>query len=287
MQISIMITTYNRLADLQRTLAVLARLDPAPREILITADGCTDGTAEFVKGLCPSAKLIVNQVGKGSVASRDRMMREAVGDLVLSLDDDSYPEQINCLERIAHYFVERPKLAVVHFPQRTDEYPATLARTDFGTACPTRTFANSGACLRRSIYLQLPGFEPRFFHAYEEPDYGLQCIASGYEIYYAPIITIRHHYSSQARNKIRTHQRHARNEFWSNLMRCPFPYALALIGYRLFSHFRYACTKGISWVIREPVWWWQAFRGLPYFLRRAKPYSWADYRRWLNLPVKL
>src|SRR5450756_2292071 len=88
MKISVMITTHNRLSDLQRTLAVLAQLDPAPLEVLITADGCTDGTEEFVQTEYPEAKLIINSFGRGSVASRDRMMREASGDLVLSLDDD-------------------------------------------------------------------------------------------------------------------------------------------------------------------------------------------------------
>ena len=49
---------------------------------------------------------------------------------------------------------------------------------DFGPERPTRFFANSGAVLRRSAYLQLPGFEPSFFHMYEEPDYALQCVAA-------------------------------------------------------------------------------------------------------------
>jgi len=287
MEISIMITTHNRLSDLRQTLNVLKQLNPPAAEILVTADGCTDGTADFVRQEHPAIHLIINETGRGSVASRDRMMREAAGDLVVSLDDDSYPEQADCLTRLMKLFAERPKLAVAHFPQHTDEYPETLTRADYGPPCLTRTFANSGACLRRSIYLELPGFEPRFFHAYEEPDYGLQCTANGYEIYYTPAVTIRHHYSSQARSKIRTHHRHARNELWSTLMRCPFPYAPALIGYRVFSQFRFACKKGVSWVIQEPVWWWQALKGIPYFLRKAKPYSWASYRRWLSLPVKI
>ena len=52
----------------------------------------------------------------GSVASRDRMMREARGDLVLALDDDSYTEQLDCIARIVPTFEEHPKLAVLHFP---------------------------------------------------------------------------------------------------------------------------------------------------------------------------
>jgi len=285
MIVSVMITTSNRLDELRRTKQMLAKLDPSPEEILITADGCTDGTAEFVSSALSNAKLIVNQPAIGSVASRDRMMREAKGDLVLALDDDSYPEQSDCIARIIRFFQQRADLAVLHFPQRTDEYPQTLAQTDLGSEeYLTRSFANSGAVLRRSTYLQLPGFESRFYHMYEEPDYALQCAAAGYDVLFSPIITIRHHYSSQARDEVRIHHRHARNEFWSTLMRCPFPFAIAMLAWRVFSQFRYACKRGWSWVVREPVWWCDALAGIPYCVRKRRPVPWAGYKRWLSLP---
>lgn len=283
MRVSIMITTNNRLEELQRTLQMLGRLDPAPDEVLVTADGCTDGTAEFLSAM-PNVKFVVNQPARGSVASRDRMIREARGELVLALDDDSYPEEADSIGRIIPFFKHEPKLAVLHFPQRTDEYPYTLARTNFGCEGATRSFANSGAVLRRSIYLQLPGFEPRFYHMYEEPDYALQCVAAGYHVLFSPTITIRHHYVSRARDEIRIHHRHARNEFWSTLMRCPLPFAPGMIAWRVFSQFRYACKRGWSWVVREPLWWFQALAGIPLCLRRRRPVSWAGYRRWLALP---
>src|SRR6266436_6270316 len=284
MRVSIMITTCNRLEELQRTVQILRKLEPAPDEILITADGCTDGTAELVSSMLPIAKFIMNQPGIGSVASRDRMMREARGDLVLALDDDSYPEQLDCISRIVPFFEQRPRLAVLNFPQRTDEYSETLIQTDFGSEHLTRSFANSGAALRRATYLELPGFESRFYHMYEEPDYGLQCVAAGYDVLFCPIITIRHHYSGHARDEIRIHHRHARNEFWSSLMRCPFPFALGVLGWRAASQFRYACRRGWSWVVREPSWWWQALGGIPYCVRKRRPISWRGYKRWLQLP---
>jgi GT2 family glycosyltransferase len=283
MTLSIMITSRNRIEDLQQTLRVLTKLNPVPDEILITADGCTDGTIELVKSELPNAKLIVNNPAIGSVASRDRMMRKARGDLVLALDDDSYPEQLDFIARIIPLFEQRPKLAVLHFPQRTDEYSETLTQTNFGSEHSTRSFANSGAVLRRSTYLQLPGFESRFFHMYEEPDYALQCVAAGYDILFSPVITIRHHYSGQARDEIRIHHRHARNELWSTLLRCPFPFAFGILSWRLFSQFRYASKRGWSWVVREPLWWWQALAGVPYCLRKRRPASWARYQRWLAL----
>lgn len=284
MNVTIMITTRNRVVDLARTCRVLRQLSPAPLEILITADGCTDDTVSFVKEEMPRAKLIVNATGRGSIASRDRMVREARGDLIFALDDDSYPEQADCLDRIIPLFGQRPRLAVLHFPQRTDEYPETLKRTDFGPERATRSFASSGAVLRRSIYLELPGFEPLFFHAYEEPDYALQCLASGYEVLLSSVVTIRHHFSSITRNEIRTHHNQARNEFWSALIRCPFPQVLMVTTYRIFSQFRYACKRGLNWVVREPIWWWRALGGIPSCLEKRQAVSWRRYSEWLRLP---
>jgi glycosyltransferase involved in cell wall biosynthesis len=167
MNVSVMITTKGRVIDLLRTSHILQQLDPPPLEVLITMDGCTDDIVETVRTGPRQARLFVNQTAVGSVRSRDRMMREARGDLVLALDDDSYPEQSDCINRIVRLFEQRPKLAVLHFPQRTDEYPETLTQTNFDSEHLTRSFANSGAVLRRATYLQLPGFESRFFHIYQ------------------------------------------------------------------------------------------------------------------------
>jgi GT2 family glycosyltransferase len=278
-----MIATRNRAEHLRQTCRVLRKLNPAAHEMLITADGCTDHTVDVVREEMPEARLIINPTGRGSVASRDRMLREATGDLVLAIDDDSYPEQPDCLARILSLFEQNYYLAVAHFPQRTDEFPETLSQTDFGPARLTRSFANSGAVLKRSIYLQLPGFEPKFFHMYEEPDYALQCVAAGYDVVFSPVVTIRHHFSGQTRNEMRNHQRHARNEFWSALIQCPFPYLLALIGYRIFSQLRFASTRGMSWIVREPVWWWQALTGIPYCWKKRHPISWSRYKACLRI----
>ena len=65
-----MITTHNRLVELQRTAGKIAALDPQPDELLITADGCNDGTESWVRNNLPNAKLFVNNPGQGSIPSR-------------------------------------------------------------------------------------------------------------------------------------------------------------------------------------------------------------------------
>lgn len=287
--ISLMITTRNRSADLARTLGVIRGLDPQPEEVLITADGCTDDTEEVVesekrKGVINNIRLILNKAGRGSVASRDRMMREAKGDLVLALDDDSYPEQVDCLKTLQDLFERNTNLAIATFPQRTDEYPDSLSQENFGEAHATRSFPCSGACLRVSTYLSLRGFEPMFFHMYEEPDYALQCVAAGWGVLYTPALTIRHHWTGSGRSELRNHHRHARNELWSTVMRCPFPQMLLMIPWRVISQARFAARRGLVWLLREPLWWWEAIKGIPRALSRRHPVSWNGYKKWLSLP---
>jgi hypothetical protein len=97
-------------------------------------------------------------------------------------------------------------------------------------------------------------------------------------------VSIRHHYSGLARNEMRTHHRHARNEWLSTVMRCPFPQVIPVAAYRGLAQFRYACSRGVGWMLREPAWWLQAARGFAHCLARRTPVPWSAYRRWLQLP---
>jgi GT2 family glycosyltransferase len=285
---TVMITTRNRVSELRRTLDIVSKINPVPLEILVTADGCSDETVSVLEnertvGVKP-IRAFVNEEAKGSVASRDRMMREAKGELVLAIDDDSYPEQMDCLRILGEIFERNAKLAIATFPQRTDEYPETLIQDNFGEARPVRSFPCSGACLRVSTYRSLQGFEPMFFHMYEEPDYALQCVANGWDVLYTPAITVRHHWTGSGRSELRNHHRHARNELWSTVMRCPFPQMLLMIAWRILSQARYAASRGMGWLIQEPFWWWDAIKGIPQAWLRRHAVSWAGYRKWLRLP---
>ena len=123
MTVSVMITTKNRVSDLRRTCCALRQLKPPPLEVLITIDGCTEDVREAVKAELPQARVFVNQIGLGSVASRDRMMREARGDLVLALDDDSYPEQLDCIGASSRCLNSGPNWRCSIFPSAPMSIP--------------------------------------------------------------------------------------------------------------------------------------------------------------------
>jgi glycosyltransferase involved in cell wall biosynthesis len=283
MKVSVTISTKNRKAELLRTLERIGRLDPAPWEVIVCADGCTDGTAEAARAALPTARVIEHREPLGSIVSRNEMMGVATGDVALSLDDDSYPLEEDFIARIGTLFDGNARLAVAMFPQRSDEFPETLERSDFGPGRPVGSYANSGAAIRREVFLALRGYPAVFGHAYEEPDFALRCRAAGWEVWFEPVATIRHHWTGTGRNERRVHRLHARNEIWSVLMRCPMPWLPVVAMFRLVRQFGYACRRGPGWVIGEPLWWFEAARGAGAALAARKPVGWRDYLSWMKL----
>ncbi len=283
MTVSVIITTRNRREDLDATLQALRKLDPSPAEILVCLDGCSDGSADMLRRDYPAVRVLMHSIPQGSIPSRHRLIREARSDLVLSLDDDSHPVETHFLQRSTELFEADKKLAVGWFPQRSEEFPESLDRSDFGPDCLTGSYVSSGAMLRRSTYLSLPGYAIHFGHAYEEPDYALQCIAAGWRIRLHTGLVIRHHYSARNRNERRTHQLHSRNECWSVFMRCPWPWWPLVALKRAAGQLGYACRRGPRWVLTEPVWWLKALRGTPAAWSHRQPVSWTNYRRWRQL----
>ena len=163
---------------------IVAALSPQPDELLICADGCDDGTAQYVREHFPHAKLIEHAQPHGSIRSRIELMHTASSDIVISLDDDSYPSDSAFVALVRTLFAAKPHVAVASFPQRTDEFPGTLSVQDFGRSRYVGNYVNAAAAFRRSVFLQLEGWPPEFEHAYDESDYTLQCLASGYAVYY-------------------------------------------------------------------------------------------------------
>lgn len=283
LRVAVTITTHDRQQELARTLGQIARLNPPPDEILVCADGCQDGTVAFLREQQPGVRVIVHETARGSIPSRNELAGLTDCDVFVSLDDDSYPLDLDFVPRVRDLFERHPRLAVAAFAQRSDEFPETLNASGFGDACFAGSYANSGAAIRRDAFMQLGGYPDFFFHAYEEPDFALRCAAAGWQIRFEPKLIIRHHFTTIQRNEIRTHHRHARNECWSVLLRCPGVLIPFVAAFRALRQFGYAASRGLSWVIREPVWWWQAVCGIPKCLSARNPVPWRRYRAWMKL----
>jgi GT2 family glycosyltransferase len=281
---TIVIASHNRSDDLCRTLEKLHSLEPKPLEIIVILDGCTDGSKEKVAAKFPEISIMENLVKRGSVPSRDTAFRLAKGDIIVSLDDDSYPLQTDFIALVADLAADHPEAGIFAFREIRSEWPKShepLDHEDIGHY--VSSFANCAGAIRRSLYGDFITY-PRFFsHAYEEPDSCLQSYSKGYGVWYEPSILIFHLASPVERDVIGFHHRHARNEFWSVILRCPLPYCLWVAPYRVVRQFVYAASNGWAWVRKEPHWWASAATGIGQCMKQRRPVPWKIYWNWMIL----
>jgi GT2 family glycosyltransferase len=232
----------------------------------------------------PSFILLTNASSIGSAGSKDRMLRATNGDIVVSLDDDSYPLAPDFCARLLPLFESHPEAAVMCFPELRDGVQfADSFQTDESPGHYVGAYANCAAAMRREVYLSLPGFPEFFVHDYDDPDYALQCYAAGYAVWFEPSLVIRHHRSAVNRTLLKVHFLHSRNELWSVWMRCPWPWIPLVSGFRILRQFQHACSMGLHWVLREPVWWYQALRGIRRCARSRRAIPWSVYYGWMKL----
>jgi len=279
---TIVIPSYNRKEDLERTCEQISRLNPGPEAVIVVLDGCTDDSKQMIESRFPSVQLIVHARSKGSVPSRDEAFLLVKSDLIVSFDDDSYPMDYDFLARVSDLFHAHPEAAVISFPAIHDD--GNPEDPNLGPDKPARnvaSFISAAAVIRRSVYGPMARYVHFYEHGYEEPDLSLQCYAMGRTVWFEPSLRIRHHLSTASRSWIRVHQRKARNEVLGVIIRSPLRYAPALIAFRVFRRLQVAQREG--WLLREPVWWWQAIRRIPASLRMRNPVPAPQYMSWLRL----
>jgi GT2 family glycosyltransferase len=268
-RVTIMITTHNRVSELLKTLASCRSLTGAEREILIVDDASTDGTLDLVRRGFPEVKIVRNEKNRGSIASRNDMLREAAGDYVIALDDDSRFVDADACARIVSRMDAEPDLGIISFQVIGPEHPATLetgGRALGEWHCSS--FACCGAAIRRSMLEQTGLFPEFFYHAYEEPDLALRAWDAGYRVLQWNEIVVYHEFSSLNRREQRTHRRHARNEACSVVMRYPVLWVVPAVLAKLAGQARYAARRG--WLLREPRVWAEFLWRLPRALAARK-----------------
>ncbi len=123
LSITVVVPTYNRLENLRRTLAGLARQDIDPKlfEVVVVSDGSTDGTDTWLQGAVsdyPFSMRPVRQDNAGPATARNRGIEEARGEIVVFVDDDVEPLP-GLLEAHWRHHREDPAVAVIG-PQSPD-----------------------------------------------------------------------------------------------------------------------------------------------------------------------
>jgi GT2 family glycosyltransferase len=161
------------------------------------------------------------------IEARNLAAREAKGELLLLLDDDSYPLP-GAVEALVEAFERDPRLGVAGGLVR-DVDLQTGAETERGTNTfdfwlgdPERPddevqsfFFPEGACMvRREAFLEVGGFFEGYFHTHAEIDLATRMIAAGWDVRYVPAAGFVHLKAESGRDKSEMLRLRVRNQVW-------------------------------------------------------------------------
>ena len=275
--VSLMIATRNRAAELRKTLESCRALCGTTREVLVVDDASTDGTADMVRREFPEVRLTAWKTNHGSVAARNEIVRRARGRYIIGLDDDSRFIEPDACRRVVERMDREPDLGVVSFQAVGPEFPERMTPAGrLRGEWHTSSYAGCGVAIRREVFQRTGLFPEYFFHMYEEPDFCLRAWDAGYRVLQWNEIVVYHEFSALNRNEQRTHLRHARNEACSICTHYPCHLVLPALLYRLAAQARYAASRG--WLWREPRVWLEVLARLPIALRHRKPVNTASVK---------
>jgi GT2 family glycosyltransferase len=226
-RVSVVVLTYNRRAELLRTLERLSTLPEQP-PIVVVDNASTDGTAEAVAACFPRVEQVRCPRNLGAAGRNEGVVRVCTP-YVAFCDDDTWWAP-GALERAANLLDAWPEVGAVAArvlvgpEQREDPTCAFMARSPLGSAGlpgPALIGFMAGAVVMRvDAYRDAGGYEPRLFLGGEERLLGLDLAARGWRmVYVADVVT--HHHPSRLRDAGRRSLLLQRNEVLIALLRLP------------------------------------------------------------------
>jgi glycosyltransferase involved in cell wall biosynthesis len=209
--ISVIIPTRNRANAVLSTLRALSRqtANPQDYEIIVVADGCTDGTAQLIGSLVMPCRLrVIEQPPSGRAAARNRGAGASSAALLLFLDDDMEAHPDLLISHLAGHAPGSETVIIGYFPlaetgARTDIFHERIrtwwdahfaAQSEPDHQFTFRDFCTGNISLPRSLFNAAGGFDVAFDGgAGEDHDLGLRLLARGVRFRFDRAAVSLHH----------------------------------------------------------------------------------------------
>ena len=243
---SAVILAFNRAEEVEHTLDRLA--GESLHEVIVVDSG-DDDTSE--RALARGGNVRVVQTGDIGAAARNLAAEQAEGELLLMLDDDSYP-LAGGVEALRAAFEHDPGLGLAAGLVLDVDEDGTVVRADeVGTfdwflraghrgpvpaeGVPTFFFPEGGCMVRRDAFLEAGGFFAPYFFTVSEVDLSTRLIGRGWDVRYLPAAAFEHRKAPAGRASARTMRLRVRNQIWYFWIRFPATVAARRIpAYLLF-----------------------------------------------------
>jgi glycosyltransferase involved in cell wall biosynthesis len=198
--VSILISTKNRSEDLLFTLQKIKYLLNGEVKCVVYDDGSTDGTFEKVTTQFPEIEVERNEISRGYIFCRNKMLNETKADFAISLDDDAHFLTENPLEKILYYFNHNPNCGLVAL---RIFWGLEEPKNQLPNESPSRvqSYVGCGHVWRMTAWKTIPNY-PEWFKFYGEENFAsLQLFKKNWEVHYLPEVLVHHRVDLKSRNK--------------------------------------------------------------------------------------
>lgn len=212
---SVVIPTHDRRALVSDALTALANVKyPGSVEVIVVADGCSDGTASAIRALeCPFRVRVIEQPHRGAARARNTGAAAASGEIMLFLDDDMMCEP-DILREHARMYEDGADAVLGHIPVHRQSPPGFLA--DDAAAFAESMLSQSELSgldvftgqlsVRRSVFERVGGFDEGFTTdsvlGMEDADFGLR-LMEGHRLAHNPAAISHQRYVVTPRENMR------------------------------------------------------------------------------------
>ncbi|MDN5763249.1 MAG: glycosyltransferase [Microlunatus sp.] len=263
-QVSVVLLTYN---CAHRLSTVLDRLESLAVTVIAVDNGSSDDTVAVLRERGLRVAALGHNIG---AAARNVGVELAPTPYVAMCDDDGWYER-DGLARAANLLRQHPRLAVVNGrilvgpEQRLDPISAEMEASplpDPGgvVGTPLLGFMAGAVVVRRSAYLEVGGYDPRFFIGGEEETLSFRLAKAGWDLRYVPDVVVHHRPSLANVTRLRSHG--MRSTLWNAWLHRRLGSALRWTAFTLADR-----PKNRDWIVGVTM----AVRGLPWVLREREP----------------
>jgi GT2 family glycosyltransferase len=213
--VSIVVVTWNGRQYLDACLEAVAAQVGIHAETILVDNASTDGTVEYVRERYPSVRIVALSENRGFAGGNNAGVREARGQFVALLNNDTVPEPtwlqtlVAGIDEKARFALVTSRIVYMHDPRLIDSAGDSLlssggafkrhhgASVDVARES-TEVFGVCGAaCLMpKRVFDELGGFDEDFFASHEDVDLSYRARLLGYRCLYVADAVVRHHGSA-------------------------------------------------------------------------------------------
>lgn len=262
---SVVIATRNRAPVLRETLTRLYELPERPR-VFVVDNASSDETERVWKPFANRVEFIKLRRNIGA-AARTVGARFAQSPYVAFCDDDCYWLP-GSLARATELFAIHQDVAVLNgrvlVGDQAKDDPACQAMGAGAVPSPSGgvpiVYFMAGACvMRRRAFLEVGGYDARYFIGAEESLLSLDLATRGWKLWYCNDLLLLHRPSAMNRDPELRRRLVLRNRLWTLLLRRSVPSTLRAIGQYLRTSARDAAVRAalaeaiaaLPWIVRE------------------------------------